>query len=168
MDFFEAVEKRYSHKDAFLPTPIPEEHIDKIVKAGLMAPSGANRQTVRLVVLSRQALEGLCEITSYLSLETAPCAIAILTEKAEDAKNSFEKEDYAAAMENMLLAATALGYASLWLDSPYFNDQKQLETKKYFGVPTVWHLWAVIPIGLPDGPSIKRDKLPFESRVKYI
>ena len=168
MNFFEAVEKRYSHKEAFLPTPIPREHIDMIAKAGLMAPSGANRQTVRLVVLSKQALEGLCKITSYRVLEPAPCAIAILTEKAENVKNNFEKEDYSAAIENMLLACTALGYASLWLDSPYFDADKQLAAKEYFNVPTDWHLWAVIPVGLPDGPGTRREKMPFESRVEYI
>ena len=42
MDFFEAIEKRYSHKETFLPDPVPLADLERIAHAGLTAPSGAN------------------------------------------------------------------------------------------------------------------------------
>jgi nitroreductase len=170
MDIFEAFDARYSHKEGFLPNAVPAEDLERIAKAGLAAPSGVNRQAVRLVILSnRAALAPLCAVAPTIGLETAPAAIAVLTDRAvtpADAFN-FEKEDYSAATENMLLAATALGYVSLWLDSPYFDAEKERAARAVLGASDDYRLWAVLPIGKPDGTGSRREKLPFEQRVFY-
>ena len=168
MNIFEAIENRYSHKEAFLPTPVPLADLKLIAKAGIAAPSGVNRQTVQLVILSnREALDPISALTPHIGLDTAPAAIAVLTDGSltpPDTMN-FEKEDYSAAVENMLLAVTALGYASLWLDSPYFDAAKQQAAKELLNLPEGFHLWAVLPIGKPDGAGTRREKLPFAARV---
>jgi len=170
MNIFEAMEKRYSHKEGFLPTPVPMADLEQIAKAGLAAPSGVNRQTVRLIILpNRAALDPVCAITPRVTLNSAPAAIAVITDSSltEPGRMNFEKEDYAAAVENMLLSATALGYASLWLDSPYFDADNAQAVKEVLGVPDGYKLWAVLPIGIPDGDGTRREKLPFEARVSY-
>ena len=170
MNFFEAIDARYSHKEGFMPDPVPLADLEQIAKVGLAAPSGVNRQTVRLIILpDRSALDPISALTPHLGLETAPAAIAVLTDgniTSQDSMN-FEKEDYAAAVENMLLAAAALGYASLWLDSPYFDAAKQNAAKEILGVPDGFHLWAVLPIGKPSGKGTRREKLPYSARVSY-
>ena len=170
MDFFEAVQKRYSHKQAFLPIKIPKEHLEKIAHAGLAAPSGTNAQSVSLVLLpDRDALQPLCDIAPTIGLKTAPAAIALLTDSStQNYIINFEIEDYAAACENILLAATALGYAALWLDSPYFDEHNQKAALRLFNAPEGFHLRVVIPIGVPAEPGIRREKLPFSSRMHYI
>ena len=168
MNIFEAIENRYSHKEAFLPTPVPLADLEQIAKAGLAAPSGVNRQTVQLIILSnREALDPISALTPHTGLSTAPAAIAVLTDGSltPPDRMNFEKEDYSAAVENMLLAATALGYASLWLDSPYFDAAKQQAAKELLRVPASFHLWAVLPIGKPDGAGTRREKLPYAARV---
>ncbi|MDR0503256.1 MAG: hypothetical protein LBH16_08045 [Treponema sp.] len=40
MEFFEAAEKRYSHKERLLPDPVPLKDLELIAKAGLAAPAG--------------------------------------------------------------------------------------------------------------------------------
>jgi len=80
---------------------------------------------------------------------------------------NFEREDYSAAVQNMLLAATALGYSSLWLDSPYFNPEKERQARAALSAPDSHRLWAVLPIGKPDGSGSRREKLPFDVRVSY-
>jgi len=170
MDFFEAVEKRYSHKTSFLAEGVPLADLECIARTGLAAPSGANRQSVRLIILqNRDDIADLCAISPTIGLETVPAAIAVLTDsRTYPGKGmNFEMEDYSAAMENMLLAAVALGYVSLWLDSPFFDQQKQDAAKKVLGVPDEMHLRAVLPVGLPDGPGTRREKLPFNERVSY-
>ena len=170
MDFFEAVQKRYSHKEGFLPTPVPQEHLEKIAHAGLMAPSGGNAQSVNLVLLpDRAAVQSLCDIAPAWGLETAPAAIALFTDSAtQNAAINFEKEDYSAACENILLAATALGYSALWLDYLYFDENNQKAALALFNAPKSFHLHVVIPIGMPDGPGSRREKRPFSARMHYI
>ena len=170
MNLFEAIETRYSHKEGFLPDPVPITDLEQIAKAGLAAPSGVNRQTVHLIILpNREALEPISNITPKKGLVTAPAAIAVLTDGSltPPDRTNFEKEDYSAVVENMLLAATALGYASLWLDSPFFDETVQQSAKDLLGVPEGFHLWAVLPIGKPDGDGTRREKLSFSARVSY-
>ena len=170
MDIFEVFAKRYSHKEGFLPTPVPLADLERIAQAGISAPSGVNRQSVQLVVLpDRAALDPVCAVSPHGGLETAPAAIAVLTDKTvtPEGQMNFEKEDYSAVVENMLLAATALGYSSLWLDSPYFNPDREKQARDVLGAPDTYRLWAVLPIGKPDGDGSRREKLPYSARVSY-
>jgi nitroreductase len=169
MNYFEAAENRYSHKEKFLPSAVPLGDLEKIARAGLSAPTGMNSQCVRLVILpDREAIQPLCDIAPTDGMLTAPAAIAVFTDKtAQNWKCNFEVEDYSAATENMLLAATALGYASLWLDSPYFDAAKQKAACEALGAPANYQLRVVLPVGLPDGNGARREKMPFNERVFY-
>ena len=169
MDFFEAVKKRYSHKEKFLPNPVPLADLEKIAEAGLAAPSGMNWQCVRMIILpDKKAIEPVYNAVPTDRLLTAPAAIAVLTDSfTQDEKKNFELEDYSAAVQNMLLAAVALGYASLWLDSPYFEGAMQKKALEALGAPNGYRLRAVLPIGLPDGEGSRREKMPFNERVSY-
>jgi len=169
MDFFETIEKRYSHKELFLPAPVPLKDLELITKAGLSAPTGNNSQYVRLIILpDRDSLQPLCDVSPTDGLRTAPAAIAVLTDpSAQMYEWNFEVEDYSAAAAQMLLAITALGYVSVWLDSPYFDPKKQKAALKVLGAPETYHLRVVLPVGLPDGEGKKRSKMAFNERVSY-
>jgi nitroreductase len=169
MNFFKTVEERYSHKEKFLPDAVSLADLEQIAKAGLAAPTGYNSQCVKLIIMQgRDEVEPLCSVVPTDGLLTAPAAIAVLTDsKAHDNPYNFELEDYAAAATQMLLAATALGYSSLWLDSPYFDEDKQKEALVVLGASDRYHLRVVLPIGLPDGAGSRRSKLPFDERVFY-
>jgi nitroreductase len=169
MDYFEAVEKRYSHKERFLPDAVPLASLESIAKAGLAAPSGYNSQCVKLVILkSREEVQPLCDIVQTDGLLTAPAAIAVLTDsEAHRNEYNFELEDYAAAATQMLLAATALGYVSVWLDSPFFSENNQKAAQKALGASSRYHLRVLLPIGLPEENGSRRSKLPFDERVYY-
>jgi nitroreductase len=167
MDFFQASEARYSHKGVFLPDPVPLACLERIAQAGADAPTGGNSQNVKFVILpDKNALQPLCGLTPHDGLRTAPAAIALLTGK-QTGKYNFELEDYAAATQSMLLAVAALGYVSLWLDSPYFEEDQQKSALLVLGAPEGYHLRAVLPIGLPGEPGTRREKQPFHERVFY-
>ena len=167
MDIFQAIKTRYSHKERFLPTPIPKEDMAKILEAGLTSPSGANAQSVHLLLLpNRDWIQPLYEIAKHPGLETAPTVIALLTDNAKQQPHlNFELQDYSAACQNILLAATALGYSSLWLDYLFFDPTIQKAACKLFNAPDNFTLQVVIPIGLPDGPGSRREKHPIEERL---
>ena len=169
MDFFEAIEKRYSHKEGFLQELVPPADLERIAKAGLAAPTGYNSQCVKLVILhGHDEIKPLCDVVETEGLKTAQAAIAVLTDsKAHNNPYNFELEDYSAAATQMLLAATALGYSSLWLDSPYFDEEKQKAALTALGASDRYHLRVVLPIGIPDGAGSRREKKPFDERVAY-
>ena len=170
MNTLTAITTRYSHKEKFLPDPVPLSDLNQIAQAGLDAPSGVNRQTVRLIILpDRESVAPICAVAPTPGMETTPAAIAVFTDGnlTPPDKTNFEKEDYSAAVQNILIAATALGYSSLWLDSPFFSDEAQAAAREALGTPDCFHLWAVIPIGKPDGEGSRREKQPFAQRVSY-
>ena len=169
MDFFEAVESRYSHKERFLPEAVPEAVLEQIAKAGLAAPTGNNTQCVKLVILrNRNEVQKLCNVVKTEGLLTAPAAIAVLTDsEGHRAPYTFEMEDYSAAATAMLLAVSALGYVSVWLDSPFFDENNQKAALAALGASERYHLRVVLPIGLPEGQGTRRQKLPYHERVSY-
>ena len=169
MNFFEVTQKRYSHKERFLPDAVPETVLNQIAKAGLAAPTGNNTQCVKLVILrNRDEVQKLADIVGTDGLKTAPSAIAVLTDsEGHRHPYNFEVEDYSAAATQMLLAATALNYSSLWLDSPFFSEENQKAALKALGASTRYHLRVVLPIGLPEAEGSRRSKLDFEERVSY-
>jgi len=169
MDFFEAVNKRYSHKEKFLPDSVPEEALNQIAGAGLSAPTGNNTQCVKLVILrNRDEVQKLGDIVKTEALTTAPSAIAVLTDSEGHGDiYNFEIEDYSAAAAQMLLAATAMGYVSLWLDNPFFDEKNQKAALLALGASERYNLRVVLPVGLPDGKGSRRSKLTFDERVYY-
>jgi len=170
MNYFEAVEKRYSHKERFLPDVVPQSALDQIAKAGLLAPTGMNTQCVKLVILrNRDEVQKLGDIVGTNALCTAPAAIAVLTDSEGQGSPpfNFEMEDYSAAATQMLLAAVALEYVSLWLDSPFFDKSAQSAALEALGASDRYHLRVVLPIGLPEGEESRRSKLSFDERVSY-
>ena len=169
MDFFEVIQKRYSHKQTFLPNAVGLDCLEAIAAAGLAAPTGGNAQAVRLIILKdKQTMEPLCEIINSAQLHTAPSAIVLFTDSAtQTGSDNFEMEDYSAATENMILATFALGYVTNWLDSPFFELETVESTKRLLGVPNTYTPRIVLPIGLPNGEGTRRSKLPFNQRVSY-
>ena len=197
MNTLTAISNRYSHKEKFLTNiTIPLSDLEKIAQAALDAPSGVNRQTVQLIILpDKESVASLAHIAPTAGMQTVTAAIAVLTDgtrtpagaialassgladshgklppaEQRDLNNpiTFEKEDYSAAVQNILLAATALGYSSLWLDSPFFSNAAQKAARETLGTPDSFHLWAVIPIGKPEAEGGRREKLPFAQRVSY-
>ena len=166
MDIFEAISKRYSHKERFLPDPVPIEDLIKIAEAGLAAPTGNNTQNVKLVILpDREVLQPLSEIVSTDGTKTAPTAIALFTDSnMRGDGHNFDMENYSAATENMLLAVTSLGYASVWLDYPFFDQNTQKKVLELFNAPAGLRMHVLLPIGKPDGEGSRRSKLPYKER----
>jgi len=169
MEFFDVVSKRYTHKERFLPTAVPIKDLERIANAGISAPTGNNSQCVNLIILpDRESMEPLCRVSQATGLMTAPSAIAVLTTlSVQSEKNFFEVEDYAAAAAQMMLAVTALGYVTVWLDSPFFEESKQKAALAALGAPESCRLRVVLPVGLPDGKGSRRVKLPYDQRVSY-
>lgn len=173
MEFFEVIAKRYSHKVAFDPArKVPDADLQKIVQAGMIAPSAANEQSPEFIILNDEALvRQIGALSGNVPLQTAPAIIAVLSQPAMrqvfDIKTECLIADIAAATENMLLAATALGYCCGWVDGPFTKQEIAEPVSKLLGLPADRMLVICIPVGYPAEPGPRRPKKPFEQRASW-
>ena len=167
MELFEAIAKRHSYRGPFAPTPVPREDLRRIVEAGLAAPSGCNGQTTTFVIVDAPGV--LAAVYEILGQKTPPPAlIACVAEPRNTFRDMhFEVEDCAAATENILLAVTALGYATVWLDGMLRMDGKGERIGKLLGVPAGRQVQIILPLGVPAGTCTPPPKLPFEQRAWF-
>lgn len=170
MNTLEAMAKRRCYRGRYLPSPVPREDLVKILEAGCHAPSGCNKQTTSFLAVDDPAvLEQLRAVMKPKLGETAPALICVLTRKRVCYDNrSYHVQDYSAAIENLLLAITELGYASCWVEG-YVTDANQVgqQMARILGVPEELELIAYLPVGIPaDGfPPLR--KKPFSQRVWF-
>jgi len=171
MDLFEACEKRYSYRGAYQDKPVPQEDLERIVSAGLAAPSGCNAQTTTFVIVSDPGLlVEMRKIHSMKAVQDAKAIIACVTAKKpvpvyED--QNFEAEDCAAAIENMLLAISALGYASVWIQGHLSKEGRAEKINALLGIPAERTVRVILPVGVPAGEGERRPKKPFGARAWF-
>jgi len=142
MDTFEAIFKRRSVRE-FTGDSIPKADLVKIIDAGRWAPSGYNRQPWDFIVVTNQKTINILKIASKW-MDKAGAIIAVILDPGS---SKFWLEDGSAAIENILLASTALGYGSCWLQG--YTEPKEKEFKKLLQVPENKRLLTLIPIGVP-------------------
>lgn len=172
MDIFEAIEKRYSYRGGFTNAPVNTDDLKKIVSAGLAAPSGCNAQTTEFVIIDDGAIVAKINQMheSNKAMQQAKAYIACVLDK--DPKPvyeglSFEVEDCAAAVENMLLAVTALGYATVWIDGWLRRDQRAEKIGEMINLPDTKIIRILLPIGVSAEDWKQPDKKPFEERAFF-
>jgi nitroreductase len=167
MDVFEAISKRYSYRGEFTETPVPRTDLEKIVQAGIQAPSGKNEQVVSFVIVDDAELLSIIAriIDKPVCVTARAMIVCVVDPRAVYGDISFAAEDCAAAVENMLLAITALGYATVWLDGVLRHENRAARIGKLLGVPPDRNVRIVLPIGVPAVPGVQKEKLPFKQRA---
>lgn len=101
---------------SYLDKPVEKEKIDTILKAAFSAPSTCNNQPWEMIVVTKKSI--MDEIRAKFSFANynAPCAIVVCanTHLCRNIKGMYVF-DCSAAMQNILLCATALDLGSLWV-----------------------------------------------------
>jgi nitroreductase len=169
MDLFEAINKRHSYRDKFKDIKIPEEDLKKIITAGIKAPSGCNAQTTDFVIVNNiNLIHEIAEILQKELIKTAQAIIVCITDIVPVYHGmSFQKEDCAAATENLLLAITALGYATVWIDGALRREQKAEKIKELLKVPDNKTVQIVLPVGVPETEKQQKEKKRFNERAWF-
>ena len=170
MDAIEAIMNRHSYRGKYRPDPVPRADLVTIMNAGLAAPSGCNKQTVSLIAVDDPALlQRLREVIDPPVGETAPAMICVLTERIVAYRDRcFSVQDYGAAIENMLLAITALGYQSCWYEG-HITDEDRIGQRmaRILGVPENYELVCVLPVGVAVSEPIPPKKKPASERAWF-
>lgn len=163
----------------FTADPVKKEDLETILNCGRLAPSGVNRQPWRFIVVTDQEMkEHVANATEYGKfIHHAPVVIAVAI---CDAQAACPNEDAAAATENMLTAAHALGYGGCWIgangfaplrtdpDDPHnvpYNSS--MRVGKVLGLPEGWRIMSVFCIGVPAEDPVQRPKKALEEIVSH-
>ena len=150
MDALEAIRKRRSVR-AYTGAPIPREDLLTIVDAGRLAATGSNRQPWEFIVVTdRDLIDQLTVAAEWMDKAGAIIAVVM------DESSRWWLEDGSAAIENMLLAGTALGYGSCWLEGWTLRLEDDL--KAILDVPAEKRLLTLVPFGVPAEWPTKEKK----------
>lgn len=144
---------------AFTDEPVDPDDLDRIVEAGLWAPSARGLQTWQFTILTdRQRIAALASaIATQLQRDPARYdmyAPAALVVASNDRENPHGMLDCSCALQNMFLAAHSLGLGSVWINQlrgicdepairPLLDD---------LGIPPNHLVWGMAALGHPAGP----------------
>lgn len=183
MDILECLLNRRSTR-AYKPTAVEREKLDKIVQAGLYAPSGMNGQPWRFTVVSDGNVLGKLNdsVRSFMSASDierirsratdnsfcffyrAPTLIIVSC--GADAK--FPKEDSACALENMFLCAHALGLGSCWINQLCGDINDNVDVRALLselGIPSDHRVYGCAAIGYAEKQTELKER---RGVVKHI
>jgi nitroreductase len=158
MELLEGIYTRRSVRQ-FTAQPVEREHLLEIIKAGTWAPSGLNNQPWRFVIVQGKAVrDNLAKLTKYhFVIEAAPACVAVFIDKSVMYHGVKDHQAMGACIQNMLLAAHALGLGAVWLGEILKNAEG---VRTLLGVPGDLELMAVVALGHPASmrhASTRRD-----------
>jgi len=170
MDVFEAIKGRRSVR-AYTDEDVPEEAVEKILDAARWAPSAGNLQSWEFVVVrDPEAKRRLAEAAwGQRFVARAPVVIVVCANQKRSARGYGERgaslyciQDSAAATQNMLLAAYALGLGACWVGA--FDERRVAEV---INAPSGVRPVAIIPVGRPAERPRPPPRMPLEKVVHY-
>lgn len=148
MELRQVMRERYSVR-RYQPTMVKEEHLRRILEAGMLAPTGCNYQPQRIYVLkSDEAVKKIRSLSRCAF--NAPVVLLIALEETEDWKSPLEAgcragiQDVSIVADHMMLAAWELGVGSCWVN--YF---KPGEVKAAFSLPETQTPVLLMTLGYP-------------------
>lgn len=167
MQVLEVIRRRRSIR-RYKPVPVEEEKIRRVLEAARLAPSAANRQPWKFIVVKDPEIkEKLREAYPRDWFASAPVVIVAcaMPGKAWVRRDGEEywKVDVSIAMEHLVLEAAEEGLGTCWIGA--FDEGA---AKRVLGIPPDVRVVAMTPLGYPDeekGPVTNRKRL--EEIVSY-
>lgn len=117
MDFLSLAKKRYACRK-YTAQKVEQAKLDTILEAGRVAPTGANRQPQRLIVVRSE--EGMARLARCTRDFGAPCAIIVCADTGQAWERKYDGKvigdiDASIVTDHMMLAAASLGLDTLWI-----------------------------------------------------
>ncbi len=141
--------RRYSDKE------IAAADVEKIVKAGMAAPTGKDKRPWHFIVLSDKAIMQSLGGKLKSPLKLANKAIVVCGDTS--LSDSTWYLDCSAATENILLAAESMGIGAVWT-AVYPYEERAKIVDDAFKLPKNIKVLAIVPLGYPLGEDKPKDK----------
>lgn len=155
MSFLENAKKRYSVRD-FQPAKVEKEKLQKILEAARVAPTGANNQPYRLIVVQED--KGFEKIKKAANIYGAPLAIIVCGDHEQAWERPFDGKnlvdiDTSIVTDHMMMQATELELGSVWIC--YFKPDV---IKAEFELPDKLEPVHILAIGYAKGEPASPDR----------
>jgi len=159
MSFLDLAAKRYSVR-GYQPDPVPDEVLRDVLEAARLAPTAANRQPFKLIVIDNPQIIGRFEAVYPAAwLRSAPVVIVLCIDP-QDAwirnrdRRSYVEVDAAIVMDHLTLAAADAGLGTCWIAA--FNPEPLWPM---LNIPPHMEPYLITPLGYPAvEPGAKRRK----------
>jgi len=166
MDVLETIAARYSVR-AYRDEPVAEELLQKVLEAARLAPTAANRQPFRLLVLHTRGREAeIARIYQRPWFTQAPLVLGMVAVPSEAWKRMdgklYDEVDATIAMDHLILAAASLGLGTCWVAA--FDPAAAREV---LGLPSDVEPIAFTPLGYPADQPRTKSRRPLTDLVKY-
>lgn len=158
MNFYELVQKRESVRDYDSKRPVDQEKLLRILDAGRLAPSAANRQPWKFVIISSQKiLQNVKECYHKPWFKDAPHILVVIGNEDESWKRSFDgynsiETDLTIAMDHIILAAAYEGVGTCWIAN--FDP---LILQEVLNLGDNERVFAITPLGYPGEGYKKKE-----------
>ena len=151
----------------YLPQPIEQEKIEKMLRAAMAAPSACNQQPWEYYVVTNP------EIIAQLSMATPysrPCTNApvvfVPCYRHVGRAPSYFHIDMSASVQNLLLEADELGLGAVWMGVAPQEDKMEI-VRNILNVPEELSVFALVSCGYPAEGRPQQDRYE-EERVHYV
>ena len=132
---------------------VPQESVDTLLRAAMAAPSAGDQQPWRFVVVQDE--ERLRELAAAephgRMIAQAALAVVVCADLGRVRHDGFWIQDCAAATENLLLAAHALGLGAVWVGT-YPREDRVKSVGEVVGLSDPLLAFAVVAVGDPAEP----------------
>lgn len=168
MSFQELIRHRYSVR-AYKPDPVPDDLLAQVLEAGRLAPTAANKQPFRIIVIHTQGREAeLNRIYHREWFVQAPLILCVCTVRAEAWKRtmydgkSHADVDATIVMDHMILAAAELGLGTCWIAA--FDP---VAAREILALPPEVEPVLFTPLGFPADQPKPKERRPLSELVRY-
>jgi nitroreductase len=167
MEFNELIHMRYSSR-AYKPDPVADDALEKVLAAARIAPTAANRQPFKLVVIHTSGRAD--EVRRLYHREwfvQAPVVIVACGLPDQGWVRSFDQANYtmvdvAIAVDHMILAAAELGLGTCWIAN--FDPSV---VREVLGLPDSVEPIVMTPLGYPADQLKPKERKPLAELVRY-
>ncbi|HJW75691.1 MAG TPA: nitroreductase family protein [Thermoleophilia bacterium] len=166
MDVLDCIAQRYSVR-GYRPDPVDDETLNTVLEAARLAPSAANRQPFRLLVIRTAGREEeLGRIYGRPWFAQAPLVLAVVAVPGEAWRRMddkpYDEVDATIAMDHLILAAASLGLGTCWVAA--FDP---VAAREVLGLPDEVEPVAFTPLGYPTTSPKEKKRRSLEELVMY-
>ncbi len=147
MEFYDVIKSRKSIRK-YSPKKVPEDALERILEAARWAPSWANKQCARYVVVDDPALfpNIVSGIVVGWGAPTYVVACADPANSGHKGGKDYYMLDVGISMEHLILAAAAEGLGTCWIGGMF----DEASVKRALEIPENMRVVAITPLGYPE------------------
>lgn len=143
----------------FTSEAVSEEDLDKIIRAGMAAPTACNDKPWEFYIITNQDMKELIsDVDKYAGCaQLAPVDIVLCYRSQEGKAPEYAQINMAIVAENMMIEADSLGLGTVFLGCAP-EEERMSYLKRLLNLPEGVEAFGIMPVGHPANQPKAVDK----------